>query len=272
MNVIEGLNIQGFVLDTRVNYNSIPGLKGWRDARYRITLETGVNSWGDFSPEGNTFSQSTDLRQPAWIDNYKVRSVPNAIAAQVDFLRSPRRDYTFLHNRTGRWGYYFIAIPQVPNASTTVLSWQVLSTCEFNAGQHGIVITIQDNATAGNCAIQYRTRNGGVETGSGNSNVIVGGNNALGSFGIFYKAIATGGNIFYYNNSIHRTQNTTITDGTDNEHDYFHLSKSSSTGGGELMFELLYDWTGYSQAEAEAFDLLVRTQLELTKAEFALLP
>jgi hypothetical protein len=88
MNIIEGLNIKGFKLNTAENFASIPGLLHWFDARLRVTTTVSgsnlrVTSWGSLAGEGvEVLTPSVNSRRPFRDNNYSItfRQIGSTIA------------------------------------------------------------------------------------------------------------------------------------------------------------------------------------------------
>jgi hypothetical protein len=96
MNVIEGLEISGMVLDVAENFNSLPGIKHWLDGRRRITTfydgtYNRVNQWVEQSPRSRIFTSGSNVYAPIRGTNCVIfkpgaTASPRHLLQTVDFV------------------------------------------------------------------------------------------------------------------------------------------------------------------------------------------
>lgn len=159
MNVLRGLVLRGLKLNTEENFNSIPGLSLWLDARERANIINGeVATWGDKSTLGNNLIKANGgpVREKGiWMmstDNHYMRA------------QNPL-DFRFLHNGS-RFAIFCI------NKN----DWEIANTGSgfgpmwtSSASGTGMQIAF---STAGNGQINMNLRNGGAGNSRSLSNLL----------------------------------------------------------------------------------------------------
>lgn len=260
MNVLQGLNIQGLVLNTQDNFNSIPGLRTWVDSRERVTQSGGlVSLWGDKSAEGNNFGISKDNRKPElvgqWVDF-------NASAVQGDYLESTRKDYRFLHNGAS-YGIYAIFKCNILNfvdSSVSIVD-TLLSGTGFN-----VLFAAQQNGR-----ISIQVKNAGTFVRSIDITNIAPTNigETIVLFRHLYKgAGVTGNHIVQYNNLID-TRTVANTGYGTGQSDSFYIAGNANLGKSfKFGLCMVYDWTGIAPGVIDSYDARITTLLNKEKLLF----
>lgn len=268
MNIIQGLNIQGLSLSTQENFNSIPGLWQWNDARDRIeyTNVSGVNRvtyWGDKSSQVNNFTRRSTTapfyEKGIWVCSNNAS----------DYLQSNRKDYTFLHNGS-KFGIYTIQKN----------TWSI----DNQVGFFGVLNWT--NATGvglqGTLASNQNGRFGFILRGGAVSNVTKTMTNILSVTHSNYTPSDTiaiqsfvnlgqtnGIKITYGNASLTTTPFfTNLNDYPQGSNTCYYCVTGTSGQTVRAGMVLVYNWTGYSDQNVIDFDAKVRTLLNIEKLKF----
>ncbi|AXG72937.1 hypothetical protein DVK85_01295 [Flavobacterium arcticum] len=264
MNVLSGLNITGLILNTEENFNSIPGLVQWNDARERVELQEGqVKSWGDKSINPTTVKQGRTERMPVYENGLWVKSESNLVSLGSNSVD----DYRFLHNGS-KFGIYAIMKNTFADGSITANS-------PFRTGSNGttgIVITTGaaslgrfEASIRGGATVPKRELTNLLNPESSNHNenesIVTAGvvnmgqdlgvkmkyGNAVGSFSPFFPVI----------------EEYPI-----GAEDYFIIAQGQVGMSIRLGLFLIYNWTGYTGAEVQNFDQRVTALLNKEKLIF----
>ena len=265
MNIIQGLSISGLTLLTEKNFNSIPGLMQWCDARERVELQAGkVSLWGDKSSQNNNLVMTRVDRQPTRENGLWIRAAADGI-----YLMSNRRDYNFLHNGQ-KFGIYAIQKPTWTLA-TSANAYNLLYT--GGAGSIGLQGTLGTNLGSGRSG--YTLRGGAtspsklittlLDTNSPNyspsgqiystsfvnfgqtTGVKVTHGNAVQSFTPFFSSIA---------------------DYPQGNHQVFLAVAGANGITVRVGILLIYNWTGFTTAQVQGFDSEVMALLNAEKLIF----
>lgn len=265
MNVLSGLNITGLTLNTEENFNSIPSLWQWNDARDRVELQDGnVRLWGDKSTQGNNLIQNYVTKQPAyenglWISSGNIN----------EYLKSNRSDYAFLHNGS-KFGVYGLMKTTMSLATPTHCTG--LMRTAFNAGT-GFQYLIGSNGDMGRMAATIR--GGATAPTKTISNLLkpaspnYSASDTIQTTSIVNFGQTLGTKLTYGNATLNSTPffNTLA--------EYPTIGNTSFTvcvGIDNIIIRagmlLIYNWNGYSDAEVQAFDSTVMELLNKEKLIF----
>lgn len=266
MNIIEGLNIEGFELDTAENFNSIPGIKGWYDARFRKTIVNtdDLSLWGDLSPIGNNLVAASSQRYLKDIDGFKLRST--VTGGTIRQLTSPRRDYNFLHNGSP-FGVYCLCKPDINTSVSNAFHLLTTGPASASVGCQFII--------EGSGRITYSIGNGtvlakNVRTVNNASGIID--FDVIQFLGVVYNGdgIDTGSNWSVYENNTLLTKSVSSGGSVSaSNHNIFIGPYANFTDNILDMYTLLiYDWTGKTPSEVALYDAAIRSILSNLKTTF----
>ena len=269
MNVFEGLVLEGFHLDVAENFISVPGLWTWADGRYRIQVDDNnkIPFAGDLSPQLNNFTQPTANRRLThdgmWMKTLAVD------AGNPAYLKSFRlEDFKFMQDGSP-FGVY--CITNFENNADSGANFNIVNA--GGSGQTGFMFILAVSgvlqAIVRNGSTIVRVSNiGGLYT-PGHANELT----LPGTFVISH--VFKGANVV--NNQINRlgdlvniTTDTSLASeySTDAAPRFFILHSSQSTKEIKTGLLLIYNWTGYTPTQIDAFDLRIRNLLNDVKPQF----
>jgi hypothetical protein len=271
MNVLSGLQLQGLVLNTEENYNSIPGLMQWNDSRERLNFDTNgrVSYWGDKSAQNNHFTRNSTNTRPEYENNLWVTSRDTA-----RYLMSPRKDYTFLHNGS-KFGLYYISKIDwsLTTASGTFgplffagaagTGLQGILNSATNTGRFGYAVR---NAAAGTQSTRQITNL--LNTSNANytpPNTVI--THSFVNFGQLQGIVIRFGNAQLTTTPFFPT----LAEYPQAPNSTFTAVTGSSTVGMNSGLILIYNWTDYTDAQVTVFDQRVRALLDIDRMKFQLL-
>jgi hypothetical protein len=266
MNIIQGLNIEGFELDTAENFNSIPGIKGWYDARFRKTIVNtdDLSLWGDLSPIGNNLAAASAQRYLKEIGGFKIRST--VTGGTIRQLISLRRDFTFLHNGSP-FGIYCICKPDI---NTTLSNAFILLQTTPGVGGVGVQFFIESGGR-----VTYAIFNETIQASSCRTNNIAAGRltfDVIQSIGVTYNGttVNTASNWNLWRDNFSMTKSASSSGPlSNNNHTVFIGPYANFTDNVLDIYTLLiYDWTGKTPFEVAQYDTAIRSILSNLKSTF----
>jgi hypothetical protein len=247
----------------RDTYSSVPGLNLWIDGRYGVTSSSNlisfVNDLGSF--EKHVYNNKSQ-RQPTYEDGKWIKFISQT--GLLTNLTNTNRDTQFIHN--GRpYGMYYIINPTM--SVSTPADLQLLSTT--SAGGTGIQTFLQPLVSNGRFAVIIRNNGVVVRTASvtnllntGSSNYTTFPQTFLVSSLFLGSGITNNQTVRFGNLSSISTASAIASAYSQDQASSFNIGSMSSTiHYCKIGMLLLYDWTGYSVSDVNAFDLRVRTLL-----------
>jgi hypothetical protein len=253
------------------DFSAIPGLKLWVDGRYNILLDSNdkVQFWNDLSGNEFNFTQSKFERRPLHLDSQWVKS-QNEIGSTFMLNTSDLAHLKFLHDGSPN-GVYCIVNTALDSQSTTILrtgdnnaqAFQLSLSPGTSSGS--IVVTIRDNSGA---AVRQMLFNNLKNVSNPNfisfpANLVI-------------STYFTGPN--KSNNQSVRVNDKTPIISTDTSliGEYSTLNTrqnqivAAQADPNFLKVGLLvvYDWTGFSDADIVKFDTRVRDVLNVVATNF----
>lgn len=259
--------LRGLKLITVENFNSIPGLVQWNDGRERVQLSGGrVMFWGDKSTQANNFQANSASAAPYYEKGIWVYSNDSSI-----YLRSPRKDYNFLHNGS-KFGIYLIQ-KTTWSLGTPVGLFGAIN--YSNAAGTGLQGVLSSSSSSGRFGFILR---GGASSSTKQITNLLNASNAnyTPSDSIIAQSFVnfgqTGGIEIRYGNAVTSPRLTPFfpTLGEYPQGPNFLQYAVTATAGQTVRVGmiLVYNWTGYSDAQVEDFDLRVRNLLNQERIKF----
>lgn len=266
MNIIEGLNIQGFQLDVAENFNSVPGLKIWIDGRYRIQSDGSdlISSVGDLSPGIREYRSSGSSRpELSNADGFNfIKSIRSSGVNQA--LRdSNTRDgyYNFLHNGSA---FGVFTIVDLATANTTAIELFHAFGISSSANNIGYCCRYRED-------LNWWTFNifngaGGVMGSSLSHNITRDVKNQPELIQHIYKGAGATGNdseVYVNKTFISSAETSANPHSTDSTDVLFTLFRSSDDSGGEGRgyLTLGYDWSGKTPTEISAYRTSIQAMI-----------
>lgn len=253
-----GLSFKG-----RTNFQSIPGLKGYWDGRFGVSVNTSdeVLSLLDLSSEETTITPPKALNRPILIDNKWIEY--RSSDGEFRTLSSQRRDYRFLHNGSpfGIYGiinFEFVSntrfIQFTPNGESTGMFLRFAAT-ESNGRFH---LQVQNNNTIVRNVIISNLLN----TGNTNYRIFP---NTYSFSQLFYGANKSNNQILRFDSDTITTvsfDSSTIDEYSQDNHTAFNIGRNNNNSSFKIGIVLIYDFTGFNDIEIATYDLKIRELLE----------
>lgn len=260
MNVLSGLMVEGMTLNTEDNFQSVPGLMLWPDARERVTLDDGgkVVFWGDKSTQATNFIQNFENRQPGYEKNLWILSQPAILGG--NYMQSNRKDYRFLHNGSACAVYSIIKVDLLGNNQAIIVN--------TSAGGTGISIFVSKGS---NGSISIRVKNGNTDV---RNNYITNVANTVGSnpimiFRYVFKGRTVPNNMLVSLGNFNTTFTNNATGYSAGDNSYFRIAGSDEIGKPlRTGLTLLYNWNGLPSATIDAYDANVMALLNKERLIF----
>jgi len=265
MNVVSGLNIQGLVLNTEDNFNSIPGLVQWNDTRRALTMydETKITSWGDRSVQPTLLRESRPDRMPVLDNGLWVKSESN-----ITSLYALNTDYRFLHN-----GSKFAVYSLMKNTLATGTA--ITANSPFRTGSNittGLVLTVSN---ASNGRFQATLRGGATVPAKEVSGFLnpAASNYTPNSSIVITACVNLGQNLgvkLRYGNAVVTLPPffNTLAEYPTGQNGFFVAAQGQAGMTIREGMLLIYDWTGYSGANVTEFDNRVMNLFNTEKLIF----
>ena len=261
MNIITGMVLRGLTLNTEKNFNSIPGLMQWNDARDRVDAPGNkVILWGDKSAQGNNLFMYRAERQPTYEKALWIKSPTDGI-----YLQSNRRDYNFLHNGQ-KFGIYAIQKPEWSAATPAAASNLIYTGGAGVTGLQGIFSTNLNPGRSG-----YVNRGVGTSPSRLINNLL---DPASPNYSPSNKIYATSfvnmgqtlGIKISHGNALQSLPAffPTMAEYPTGSHQVFTAISGVAGITARVGLLLIYNWTGYTGAQVQSFDAQV---LELLNSE-----
>jgi hypothetical protein len=265
--------VKGYSFKMQEDFTSIPGLRGYYDGRYGVNLEGGkISSVLDLSSEGTLAVNTIANRRPLWTDGKWIDYV--SVSGEFCSLYSnTKRDLNFLHNGQpfGVYGLSYFTFHSGANVSHVPLT--TYSTFGTDVGMR---LSFASQTSSGSMRVQVTPGGGTVRiitltnllnTGSTNYRVFP---NAYTYSHVFLGTTVTNNQILRFDNiELITTDASILSEYPQGNHSTFSVGRNTQPSeiyrSGIL---LLYDFTGFSQAQIALYDSKIRTLLEAVKPMF----
>jgi hypothetical protein len=260
--IFRGNSLTGFALETAENFNSIPGLRLYLDSRLRVTAIGGfVKSIQDVSNSGLNYMIPNFATLPITYEN-GIITQNNLTAGQSSQFQNIQGNWNFFENGSpfAIFGFHKIKFG-TNNSNVNLRSLETLqgtdtrSRLTHTSGTRRLEFQILNQATNGNL---YRIS-------SPNDTIP---DDTAYTYGIA-KRSASGTNnyrMFIGNTQILQTSNSTVQtpDFTRNRMLIYPLPAAVDHRV-DWGFQVIYDWTGFTEAQVDAFVTRLRILVEQRK-------
>ena len=264
-----GYRLEGHTIKGEKSLFTIPGMLHYVDSRFGVTtINDGTNdrivSIQELSPQQRIFTSSRVHRRPALVGN-AIQFNPNLNRSEHLTCSTNVQDYLPVWTTPTKYAYYLI------------LDWG------DGAGnlQHGLTLT--DTASGGNF-VQFGVTSSSFDgtglydfnlnrrvNGTSYSPVLASTHNMNNKISInAYKVVNNSLKIFLDNVQVHELSNYSITipSVTPSVVSVSHNNGNNTLRSWKLYVSLMYNWSGYSDIEVEAFHTEVQEILADLKATF----
>lgn len=256
----------GHIISTAKTFASVPGLKIWMDGRYgkETSLYLGnpvVNRWRSLGPLDITFNQLTQVKAPKDISPFvnHLNSVDPGVTQGLIRNSDPSL-FNFLHSNN--FGVFGINRYNYTSGTSSPFFANGLA----GTANHGFLIRHNGALET----IQCRLVNGSGVVASQLSSPAVFPQNTINSWGLVRRSINSANNIRWFKDQaqISQTSITTVAAGDCIGSMHVGLVDNNTVGELDQGLLLVYDWTGYTEAQIDAFVTTVNTLITLVRPNF----
>lgn len=252
-----GATIQGISFRGAESLISVPGLQLWLDGRRLIELDDNakVLNWASIT-DGRIFT-AIDAQRPVTADDMWI-DFNDLTDSQGYQLRSPSTPSFNFFSNGSPFGYFEIL--GYKNAAS-VISSRIFTTRQGSGSGANI------NLSGSGDRLVYQIVESGSLLSGNQTGVDTLSEEAVHSIGVTRNSLSETNNLKLYIDNVAKLQ-TTISAATtvdSNSMNIGFINKKRYLTG----LKLLYDWTGYTSSQVEAFSARVRTLLAAEKANFA---
>lgn len=246
------MNLEGLIIDTANNFNSIPGLQLWLDSRFRKTIVSSeVQGWQDISNNGYLFNSANVANRMA-VDGNFINFASGSL--QISNLNKP---FDFIH-KNGKYGIYTIQGYDVTGNYGLITNYSSTEGTQM----HRIASSGYINSrfySSGSIAYNYDTAS-------------IPATSTIYSFGSYRNAASGTGNLkTYRNNSLISTLNASYTDADNSDRSAVVLGGTASNKH-LVGLIVIYDWSAFTDVQIDAFNASVLSVLEKTRLELGAWP
>jgi hypothetical protein len=253
------------------SFTAIPGLKGYWDGRYGVTLTSDkISLVRDLSSESSDISTNKTDNRPAWENDKWINYQSNGSVFKN--LVSARRDYKFLHNGSP-FGVYCIANFQWFVGGT---NYRCIETSP-NGDSTGCFVRFAASESSGR--FQFEVKSGTsvvrsvsignlLNTGNTNSRVFP---NTYTFSHLFLGANKSNNQVLRFDSDsivVTTTDTSILSEYSQNDHINFTVGRNNTTQIFKFGIVLFYDFTGFNDSQITVFDTRIRALLEQNKPSF----
>ena len=262
--IFKGNSLTGFALETAENFNSIPGLRLYLDSRLRVTAIGGfVKSIQDASNAGLNFTIQNFATLPITYEN-GIITQNNLTAGQASQFLNTQGNWNFFENGSPFAVFGFHKIKYGANTSNvhvrnleTGFTGQAISRVIHTAANRSLRFQVlNQEGTAGQTVISVNSANNTIP------------DDTAYTYGVIRRSLNNTNNFrLYLNNSqIHQetNSNTQIPSTTRNRILIYPLPAAIDHRV-DWGFQVIYDWTGFTEAQVDAFVTRLRILVEQRK-------
>jgi hypothetical protein len=262
--IFKGNSLTGFALETAENFNSIPGLRLYLDSQLRVTAIGGfVKSIQDASNAGLNFTIQNFATLPITYEN-GIITQNNLTAGQASQFLNTQGNWNFFENGSPFAVFGFHKIKYGSAAGTvnvrsmeTGFTGQPISRVIHTAATRRLVFQVlNQSGTAGQTVISVNSANNTIP------------DDTAYTFGVVRRTLNSTNNyrMFIDNTLIHEQSNTTVQiPSTTRNRMLIYTLPEANDHRVDWGFQVIYDWTGFTEAQVDAFVTRLRILVEQRK-------